>query len=199
VIVVTGEGSVDAAPDQATVSLGVRVTGPTAQDAQNQSSAITERVIGRITALGIPGDKIRTTTVSLVPVRRPEAQSAEITGYEATNRIAVTLDDLRLPGRVIDAAVGAGANALDGLSFGLRDPSLYRIRALRMAVERAGAAAAAIASAAGVPDLHLVSIEEAGPVPVPRFSIAAPAGREATPVLPGTLTVAVQVRAVYAF
>ncbi len=200
VIVVTSQGSVEAAPDQATVDLGIQVTRPTAQEAQDQSAAIMDRVIRQVMALGVARDKIRTITVSLFPVRRPAPQPSEISGYQSTNRIMVTVDDLRLPGKVIDAAVAAGANTLDSLTFGLRDPSLLRIRALQTAVERARTTADAIASAAGVSNLRLVRIDEVGAVPVPRIGLAAPAlqGVE-TPVMPGTLTVTVQVRAVYAF
>lgn len=200
VIVVTGRGSVDAAPDQAAVDLGIQVIRPTAQEAQDQGSAIMDRVIRQVAALGIARDMIRTTTVLLVPVHRNAPQAAEISGYQSTNRIRVIVEDLRLPGKVIDAAVAAGANTLDSLTFGLRDPSSYRIRALRMAVEQARTSAAAIASAAGVSNLRVVRIEEIGPVPVPRVGLTAPAVQGAeTPVMPGTLTVTVQVRAVYAF
>lgn len=199
-IVVTGQGSVEAAPDQATVDLGIQVLRPAAQDAQDQSSGTIDRVIRQITALGISRDKISTTIVSLTPVHRPGPQINEISGYQSTNRIRVTVDDLRLVGRVIDAAVGAGANSLDSLAFGLKDPSSYRIRALRTAVDRAHATATAIASAAGVSNLRVARIEEVGPVVVPRIGLAAPAIQAVeTPVMPGMLTVTVQVRAVYAF
>ncbi len=200
VIVVTGQGSVDAVADVAIVGLGFQVTRPTAQEAQDQSSATMDRVIRQITALGIPREKIRTTIVSLFPVRRSAPPSAEITGYTAINNVMVTVDDLRLTGRAIDTAVAAGANTVNSLTFGLRDPSSYRIRALRTAVERARTTAAAIASAAGVSNLRVVRIEEIGPVPIPRVGLAAPAIQGAeTPVMPGTLTVTVLVRAVYAF
>ncbi len=200
IITVTGHGSVDATPDEATITLGVQTIRPTAQEAQDQSAAAMDRIVRQIAALGVPRERLRTAAVNLVPVRKPGASSAEVTGYEAVMRLVVTLDDLRLVGRVIDTAVAAGANAVYSLSFGLRDSSAYRARALRMAVQDARATAAAIAGAAGVSTLRLVRIDEIGPVAIARVGVAAPmAAPGGTPVVPGTLPVSVQIRAVYAF
>lgn len=201
VIIVTGQGSVDATPDEAMVALGFQVIRPTAQEAQDLSSTTMDRILRQVMAIGIPREKIRTATASLWPVRRPGPGSPEITGYQATNRIVVTVDDLPLTGRIVDTAVAAGANSLDSLTFGLRDPSASRMRALRIAVERARTTATAIAAAAGVSNIHLVRIEEVGPMIYPRVGVGvtAPAVQADTQVMPGTLTVTVQVRAVYGF
>ncbi|HLJ58312.1 MAG TPA: SIMPL domain-containing protein [bacterium] len=195
VIVVTGEGSVDATPDQATVTVGVQTVRRTAQDAQNANNAAMTQVIHQVTALGIPKDRIRTSGVELAPQRAPGPGTGPITGYAATNRVTVTVDDLGLTGRVIDAAVGAGANEVEGLSFGLRDASSERTRALQLAVQNAQAMATTLATAAGVGPIHLVRIEQVGQTVAPRFAAA----EVSTPVLPGTVSVAASVRAVYAF
>lgn len=198
VIVVTGQGSVDATPDGATVGFDVQTFRPTAKEAQDLSSAVMDRVLRQVMALGIPREKIRTTAVSLFPIRKPIPGSTEVSGYQAINRITVTVEDLNVTGRVIDTAVAAGANSVESLTFGLRDPSPYRARAFRTAVENARATATAIASAAGVSNLRLVRIDEVGPIVSPR--VAAPGVQSAnTPVMPGELSVTVQVRAVYAF
>ncbi len=199
VIVVNGQGSVDAAPDQATVGLGVQVIRPTAQEAQDQSSTVMDEIVRQVMAVGIPREKIRTTNVSLFPVRRPGPGTPQITGYEAVNRVTVTVDTLRLTGRVIDAAVAAGANSVDSLTFGLRDPSPYRMRAFRLAVQNAQATASAIASAAGLSNLRVVRIDEIGPLAAVRVIAAPSIQGAATPVEPGTVPVSVLVRAVYAF
>ena len=198
VIVVTGRGSVEATPDEATVALGVQSIRPTAREAQDQSSAVMDQTVRQIMALGIPREKIHTTTIALSPQRKPGADSEEITGYAATNRITVTVDELRLVGRVIDTSVAAGANTLDGLTFGVRDQSAYRAQAFKIAVQDAQATASAIASAAGVSLFHLTRIEEVGAVVVPR-ALGVQAAAVSTPVMPGTVPVEVQVRAVYEF
>jgi len=197
-IIVTGQGSVDATPDQARITMGVEAVRPTAQAAQNAANTVMDQIVRQVTALGIPKEQIRTSSLDLTPQRKPGSDNNPITGYVATNRVTVVVDDLRLTGRVVDAAVGAGANEVDSLSFGLKDPSAYRARALRLAVQDAQATAAALASAAAVGPIHLVQVEELGSSAAPRLMVAAPA-QAMTTVLPGIVTVTASVRAVYAF
>ena len=197
-IVVIGRGVVEAAPDRALVTIGAQAIRPNAQDAQAQVSSTMTQVLQRVMALGIPRERIQTVEINLFPQRRP--QSGEITGYQAVQRVRVTVDDLALVGRVLDAAVTGGANLLDGVSFTLRDAGSYRARAFAAAAQDARATANALAGAAGVTIARVVRIEEVGSaVPVTR-GFAAPAAPEATtPVLPGTLSVSAQVRVVFGF
>ncbi len=196
VIIVTGQGSVEATPDRATVSLGIEAVRSTAQDAQDRASGVMEQIVRHVAALGIPRERIQTAAVGLFPQRKPG--ESQITGYEAINRISITMDDLSLPGRVIDAAVAAGATSVDSLMFGLRDPSVYHSRALRLAVQSAQASATVIAAQAGLGPLHLVRIEEVGTTVHPRMTVAAPLAA-ATPISPGLLPLSVEVRALYTF
>jgi uncharacterized protein len=199
-IVVTGDGTVEAVPDRAAITLAVTVVRPTAQDAQRQSAATMTQIVRQLLALGLPQSAIRTTTVSLVPQRRPQSEGVgPIVGYEADNRVAVTVDDISRAGQVIDTGVAAGANGVDSLNWELRDPSVPQAQALRIAVQNAQATASAIAAAAGVTGLRLIRIEEVGATPVPRLGFAVAQVAAATPVLPGTLPVSAHVRAVYAF
>jgi uncharacterized protein YggE len=199
VIVVTGRGAIEVPPNQATVALGVQTLRPTAREAQEQSSGVMTQIIRQVTAVGIPQDKIRTTAVDLFPQRRSDGASQKIIGYEAINRVTVIVDDLRLVGPVIDASLAAGANTLDGLTFGVRDMSAYRSQALKIAVQDAQATASAIASAAGVSPIHLARIDELEAIVVPRTMGVAAATAVSTPVMPGTIPVTVQLRAVYEF
>jgi len=200
-IVVSGLGTVEATPDRAIIAVGFQITRPTANDAQERASRTMTQILDRVMALGIPRDRIRTVEINLYPQRR---DSGEISGYQAIQRMTVTIDDLALVGRVLDAAVTAGANVLDGVTFTLRDPAASRTRALASAIQDARSAANALATAAGLTSPRLVRIEEAGG-PTPPFSMpSAVPGRAATqapttPVLPGTLTINAQIRAIFAF
>lgn len=199
-IVVTGEGSVDATPDRATVAFSVIVQRPTAQEAQQQNAATMAQVVSKIVAAGIPQTAIRTTTVSLYPQHRPDqGGQGPITGYQSINRVVVTIDDISRVGQMIDAGVGAGANGVDSVTWTLRDATAYRTQALRIAVQNAQATATAIASAAGVGGLRLLRIEQVGAIVIPRPGIGMAQAATATPVLLGTMPVNVQVRAVYGF
>jgi uncharacterized protein len=199
-IAVTGDGSVDATPDRATVALSVIVQRPTAQEAQQQSAATMAQVVRSVVAAGIPQTAIRTTTVSLYPQHRPDSGgTGPIIGYQSVNRVLVTADDITRVGAVIDAGVGAGANGVDSVNWTLRDATAYRAQAIRLAVQNAQATANAIAGAAGVGGLRLIRIEQVGVVMGPRVGVAVMQAAPATPVLPGTMPVTAEVRAVFAF
>ena len=199
-IVVTGDGSVDGTPDRATVALSVILQRPTAQEAQQQSAATMAQVVRAVVAAGIPQTAIRTTTVSLYPQHRPDSGgTGPIIGYQSVNRVLVTADDITRVGAVIDAGVGAGANGVDSVNWTLRDATAYRAQALRLAVQNAQATASAIAGAAGVGGLRLIRIEQVGVVTGPRPGLAVMQAAPATPVLPGTMPVTAEVRAVFAF
>ncbi|HKX18343.1 MAG TPA: SIMPL domain-containing protein [bacterium] len=199
-VVVTGDGSVDATPDRASVALSVIVQRPTAHEAQQQNAATMAQVVRAIVGAGIPQTAIRTTSVSLYPQRRPDSGGAgPIVGYQFVNRVVVTVDDISRVGQVIDAGVGAGANGVDSVEWELRDATAYRAQALRLAVQNAQATASTIASAAGVSGLRLIRIEQAGAVVGPRLAVGVMQAAPATPVLPGTMPVNAEVRAVFAF
>jgi uncharacterized protein len=199
-ITVNGQGTVETTPDQATIMLGIQVTRPTAQDALDQANMVMDQIVRQIMALGIPREQIHTANVSLYFLRRPSPGITEPSGYQASNNVVVTVDDLKLVGRAIDKAVAAGANSVEGLTFGVRDSSTYRARALRLAVQNAHATASALASAAGVSNLRVVRIDETGQFLVPRIGIAAPMqAAPSTPIMPGTLPLTVQIQVVYAF
>lgn len=195
-IIVTGRGIVEAAPDRAIVTVGAQFTRATAQEAQEVTSMTMAQTLRQVMALGIPRERIQTVEIDLFPQRRPPA--GEIVGYQAVQRARITLDDLTLVGRVLDAAVASGANLLDGVAFTVRDPGAARTRALAAAVQDARASADALAAAAGLGTPRIVRIEESGAVPIRGESLRA-APEAATPVLPGTLSLGAQVRVVFAF
>jgi len=195
-IIVTGHGVVEAAPDRAIVTMGAQFTRATAQEAQEVASMTMAQALRQVMALGIPRERIQTVEINLFPQRRPPA--GEIVGYQAVQRARITLDDLALVGRVLDAAVASGANLLDGVTFTVRDAGAARTRAFAAAVQDARASADALAAAAGLGTPRIVRIEELGAVPVRGDSLRA-APEAATPVLPGTLSLNAQVRVVFAF
>lgn len=145
-ISVQGEARVSAAPDQATVRLGVVTQAPTATAALDDNSALMQAVISATLALEIDEEQVRTETVQLFPVYsssvQPPGQTTTetepaIVAYRATNVVAVTLDDVALVGDVLDAATTAGANTVEGISFEIADRSELLANARRQAMRDA--------------------------------------------------------------
>ena len=159
IISVSGEGMVEATPDRATISVGVvtRAKNPSAVQADNARAATS--VINSIVALGIERKNISTGNYNFNPTyRRYDNGKSEIDGYEATNSVAIIVDDLNLVGKIIDTALNHGANRVDSLNFGLRNKNSYQDEALRLAVLDARRKAEVAASALGKSILGVRSV-----------------------------------------
>lgn len=164
-ITVTGEAVVQAVPDMATISLGVTTMGATGSEAMDANSAALAKVIARLKAAGIAERDLQTQNLSLNPNWSSYDSSVSgapqtITGYTASNILSVKVRDLAVLGAVLDAAVGDGANTLNGLSFDLSQPRPAQDAARTEATKDARARAELLAAAAGVKLGRVLSISE---------------------------------------
>jgi len=154
-ITVQGQGQVRVDPDEATVRLGVLTQEATARAAQDKANQVSTAILDAVAKLGVPRQDVQTSDLSLGPMYsppRPEdnTQEPRISGYQASYVVSVRLEKLDLVGRVVDAALAAGANQLQGVAFGLRDDRAARARALEQAVREAREKAQTIAGALNV-------------------------------------------------
>lgn len=195
VVRASGEATVTVKPDQAQISIGVVTDAHTAEDASAQNARQTSAALSAIKSSLAEHGNVKTTGYSISPQYDYSAGHApRLTGYQARNTVLVTLDDLSLTGKVVDAATGSGANNIEGISFSLRDDSTVRAEALAQAATKARGNAEAIAKALG---LHVTGVLRADteqapivrPLPMATFTAMAKAERAPTPVEPGTLDV----------
>lgn len=195
VITVTGEGTVAAVPDMATVSLGVTTNGDTARAALDANSAALAAVIARLKASGVAATDIQTSGLSLGPVFDYAASSSggapKPTGFQASNMVTVEVHALDALGTMLDAAVGDGANTLNGIFFGLEDSAPKADEARLKAMADARRKAELLAEAAGARLGAIVAIGEGGAVvPYAGFGGAAfDRAASAVPVASGELAV----------
>jgi uncharacterized protein len=189
-VTVLGNGTVTAPPDEAVLSLGVRTEASSANDALKENATRMTAVIKALHGLGISDADIATVSVSL----NPRYSHGSISGYTAENDISVTVHDLSRVGRAIDAAVAAGANVANGVTFQLSDPNQGVTDALKQAVANARAKAQALASAAGANLGSVVSMTESTAQPPVEYAVPAPAY---TPINPGPVQVQVSVTVVW--
>jgi len=166
-LTVSADGEARVSPDEATVRLGVFAQAPTARDAQNQVNKTAGAILEAVRRLGIPADHIQTSELNLGPVYgqgRPdrEPQEPQIVGYQASNVVSVQVEQLDKVGPVIDAGLAAGANRLEGVTFGLRDDHKARAEALTRAVEEARVKADALARALKVRLVRILEVAEGG-------------------------------------
>lgn len=190
----SGEATVSAKPDRASIDIGVVSHALTAQAASEQNAEQTAQVLKIIRpALGTGGE-VKTANYTLAPqYEYTPNHPARLTGYDATNTVLVTIDELPLLGKIIDAATKSGANNIAGIAFTLKDETPVRAAALREATIRARANAEVIAKALGV---QIVGVLQAEPSETPTIrplamSMKSLAMRESspTPIESGTLDV----------
>ncbi|HUF11918.1 MAG TPA: SIMPL domain-containing protein [Longimicrobiales bacterium] len=207
-IVVNALGTASRPPEQAVVSLAVETAARTAREAAEQNAQRMNQIIAALRRLDIPEDQIRTTAYNMYPEYRhwdgrdPEqaGRQPEIIGYRVMNMLTVTVDGAARAGAVIDAALAAGANRVDGLSFQLRDTDAVRADALREAMGKARAEAALLADAAGLTLGAPIEISTSyGYMPPPPMPMMARDMAQAapTPVQPGAVEVQATVSVVY--
>jgi uncharacterized protein len=203
VISVSAVGRVSVKPDTALLHIGAETRAPALADATADADRRMRDVLARVKALGVADADIATVSYSVDPLVTPragEADPAHITGYRVLNVVQVRVRDLAAVGRVIDGAVGAGANTLPSLQFTVEDRAVPEARARTLAVRAAAAKAAQIAVAAGVRLGEPVLLSEGASVRPLMYRgqftrLASDSGPG--PVEPGQLEIEVSVEAQY--
>jgi uncharacterized protein YggE len=200
-LTVNADGKSEARPDMAIVSLGETTEGQTAAAALAENARRMTALNAALRRAGIAERDIQTSNVSVYPQQvYGEGQAPRITGYQANNSVTVKVRRIDNTGRVIDAAVGAGGNTVNGVSFTHADPDAQLDIARRDAIAEARRRAELYASALGMRVNRIVSVSEGGgyappmPVPVERFAAQDAA---ATPVSPGEIETRVSVSVMF--
>ena len=195
-------GETRVAPDMASISLGVVTDGKTAAEALAANATRMTAVMASLRKAGIADKDIQTSNLSLNPqYRYVENQAPVLIGYQVSNQATVTVRDLKRLGLAVDATVNAGANQVNGISFGLADPTSAENAAREAAVKALAAKAELYARATGYRVNRLVSLSEGGgysaPQPMPTFAVRAQMKDSGTPVAGGELNVRIDVTALY--
>jgi uncharacterized protein YggE len=197
-IQVQGHGEVEAAPDVAVINLGVQSRESEPGAAMQAASQRMDAIIAAVRALGVPGSDIQTAHLGL-------QLDPQVNIHVANYQITVHVEDIANAGRVLDAAVEAGANMSSGMSFTVADHDELEDRALELAVADARRKADRLATALGVTidGVERLTAGGGGVVPMmarramgfgPSRAPAAP-----TPVEGGQLRIAAEVQVTYTF
>jgi uncharacterized protein YggE len=193
----SGSATINVDPDQASLSVGVITQAATAQAAAEQNAAAATTMINALKSVLGNNGTIKTIYYSISP-RYNNAQPAAIVGYTVNNTVQVVSNNINLVGPLIDAANQAGANSINGPSFGLQDPDPVMQKALAAAAKEAVAHAGAIASGLGGKLGAVISAQEGGGI-IPIASGVAGAVGTSTPIQNGTVGVTANVSVTMAF
>lgn len=198
VVELTVTESVRGEPDIVTIGAGVSSRAPTAVEAMQQNVGAMESVINKLTALGISDYDVQTSGISLNPQYdyNQEEQRQIFRGYQASNRVSVTLRDVQKTGKVLDELVRAGATDLSGPDWAIDDDTAARQEARKAAFTVARNRAIEYARLAGYSDVRLLEVSEvSAPSRVYEMAgrVVAQAAKADTPVMPGMVESSVTV------
>ena len=161
-VVASGQGVVFAVPDRAWITISAESRAPSPREAQRLNAEAMRPVQDKLRAAGIPADAIRTIAYD-VQYEWDFVNNKRVgRGYVARNTIEVRVDSIDRVGELLEIAVGAGATALGGIRFDLKDQAKLEREALRLAVLDARAKADAAAAGAGRNVDRVLRVEEQG-------------------------------------
>lgn len=153
-------------PDYLDIYLGAEVFAGTAQEAQAKCAEAMEKTLAALKALSLDKYEPQTGTVTLQPRYNDnyrDQSERHIIGYAATNTVRVRTTDLKASARIIDAALKAGANRVDGISFGIKEYLAAREEALAMAAKAAKRKAEVLAGSLDQRLGRITSMSESSP------------------------------------
>ncbi|AZG48412.1 SIMPL domain-containing protein [Gordonia insulae] len=203
-VTVVGSGKVTGTPDTLRADIGVEASGADVSSALNESSAQVAKVTDAVVAAGVERKDVQTQQVNLSPQYSNPApgSSSQISGYQATNTIRVTIRDIAKASDVLAAAATAGGDntRISNVSFAIDDDSELMKQAREAAFDDARSRAEQYASLAGdsLGKVQTITEQTSGqdqPAPLQRDSMAAAAP---VPVEPGEQTLTFSVTVTYA-
>ena len=208
-IVVSGEGSVNLAPDMAVLTLSVTRQAETARAALDANSLAMQDVQKAMKEAGIKARDLQTSRFSIQPnyFHSPQKSSGkreppQIVGYTVRNSLTVRVRDINSVGSILDKSVSLGVNEGGNIMFTNDDPSeaikQARVKAMQHAIDKAKT----LAHAAGVKTGQLLEISEQSfsprPQPMARSSMLMSRDAESVPVAAGENTYKVTVNVSFA-
>jgi hypothetical protein len=164
---VEAEGEHLSLPDLMEVTAGVVTTGRTAKEALAANNLLANRLLAAVRQNGVEPRDVQTSELSVAAqFARDESDGdseqrvRRITGYVARNSLRLRLRELRRAPDIVNALFEAGANEVQGPTFGLSDPAPALRAARRAAVAEARSEADTYAEALGMRVSRVLRVSE---------------------------------------
>ena len=178
-ITVSGEGTISRAPDTAQIMLAIDTSNAVAQTATTDNNSRFNDLRNRLHDIGIADDAIRTLSYNVnnfmpqpvpmgaSPMRPAPYPGGQGSGFTVNRQVQITLKNLDLVGKVVDAAVAANVTNIYNVGFSISDYRAVYAQALRDAVLDAQGQAKAMASAANMHVVRITAMQSGGYYPRP--------------------------------
>ena len=157
---VSGSGSVKVPADTARLTFSVITKEATALNSVQNNAVRMNKVYDALKNAGIPDTSISTSNYSLYQESVYKDGKSEHGLYVTSNNIVVILDDVEKSGFVIDTAISAGVNRMNGISFFVKDSNAALNEARVLAFKQAKEKAELYAKEAGCKLGRVLSISE---------------------------------------
>ncbi len=122
----TGTATTSVDPDLLNINIGVETEAKTAKEAMSANSEAMAQIVAAIKKLGITEDELGTSGFNIYPAYKDITDPttgiylrSELSGYRVSNILHVKTTQLTLASSILDVAVEAGANRVDGVYFTL--------------------------------------------------------------------------------
>ncbi len=193
-ITVSGEGTVEARPDTAYITLGFTAENQSVGIAQKEAAEKMAAIVEKLKALGIAEKDIQTANYSIYRDQQRKL-------FVVSNDVRVVIRDILSSSKLLDGAVAAGANSVHGISFGIENRTVLEKQAREKAMQDAREKATELARLASVTLGGPTAISEVtpqGPVVYAEAMARDSAAGSRTPIETGELTVRMNVQVTYA-
>jgi uncharacterized protein YggE len=197
-VTVVGTGHVQGTPDTLTANVSLEATAPDVTAAMNQSSDRTRAVIDALANTAkVDRKDISTSSVNLQPQYGPD--SSVITGYRASNSLAVKIRNLGSASQTLALIVSTGGDAsrINSVDYSIDDDSALVKDARARAFDDAKSRAQQYAQLSGLALGKVISISEASPNASPPAPPMPRAAAAPIPLEPGQQTVSFSVTVIW--
>lgn len=186
---ISATGRAEAKPDEARFSAGVSTIGANAAAATQANNTRMNAVIDALAGLGVAKDDIQTKQLTVGRIDWGKNRNK----FEANNIVEVRIRAVDKAGAAVAATTEAGANVLSGPDLRVTNDGAVNGAAYAAAFKAARARADAIAAAANLKVVRILSIRDgstSAPSPLADYAYerAAPQAAAPPPVLAGTDT-----------
>ena len=205
-LVVSGNGTVYLTPDIAYIYIGVHTDDPDLANAVSKNNTQAQALVDALKNSGIDGKDIQTSNFSVYS--NANGGIDKMTGqaipngmnYSVDNTVYVTVRDLTKMGKILNTAVGAGANSINSITFDLADKTKAMVQARQKAMANASDLATELAKTAGVKLGEIQNVTYSDNSPMAYYGMGgggASAPNASVPIQPGQTQISVTVSVTY--
>lgn len=157
---VEAEGKVTITPNVAITTMGMNAEGKTVAEAQQKNTEVMNKLIDKVTALGIGKSDVQTTNYNIYPNYDYTDGKQTIRNYQVNQSVTIKIRDLTKANQVLALAGEVGANNVSGLEFTVDDRDVYKEKARQEALKKVATKRDALARSLGVNLRSVVTYNE---------------------------------------